>query len=63
MCKFAIKKCKKKYGKIINIASIIYFLGNLGSCYAASKAVIAFSKSLAMSMQKKIFALIVFLKH
>ncbi len=56
MCKFAIKKMlKKKYGKIINITSIVGHTGNLGqSNYAASKAgIIAFSKSLAIEYAKK----------
>ena len=47
MCKYAIKKMlKKKYGKIINITSIVGHTGNLGQAnYAASKAgIIAFSK-------------------
>ena len=40
MCKYAIKKMlKKKYGKIINITSIVGHTGNLGQAnYAASKA-------------------------
>ena len=56
MCKFAIKKMlKKKYGKIINITSIVGHTGNLGQTnYAASKAgIIAFSKSLALEYAKK----------
>ena len=56
MCKFAIKKMlKKRYGKIINITSIVGHTGNLGqSNYAASKAgIIAFSKSLAIEYAKK----------
>ena len=56
MCKFSIKKMlKKKYGKIINITSIVGHTGNLGqSNYAASKAgIIAFSKSLAIEYAKK----------
>jgi 3-oxoacyl-[acyl-carrier protein] reductase len=56
ICKFAIKKMlKKKYGKIINITSIVGHTGNLGqSNYAASKAgIIAFSKSLAIEYAKK----------
>tara|TARA_E500000178_G_C16958379_1_gene724807 strand:- start:192 stop:944 length:753 start_codon:yes stop_codon:yes gene_type:complete len=56
MCKFAIKKMlKKKYGKIINITSIVGHTGNLGQAnYAASKAgIIAFSKSLALEYAKK----------
>ncbi|MDC0545096.1 3-oxoacyl-ACP reductase FabG [Pelagibacteraceae bacterium] len=56
MCKFAIRKMlKKKYGKIINITSIVGHTGNLGQAnYAASKAgIIAFSKSLAIEYAKK----------
>ena len=56
MCKFAIKKMlKRKYGKIINITSIVGHTGNLGqSNYAASKAgIIAFSKSLAIEYARK----------
>ena len=56
MCKFAVKKMlKKKYGKIINITSIVGHTGNLGQAnYAASKAgIIAFSKSLAIEYAKK----------
>ena len=56
MCKFAIKKMlKKKYGKIINITSIVGHTGNLGQAnYAASKAgIIAFSKSLSLEYAKK----------
>tara|TARA_B100000900_G_scaffold391097_1_gene385374 strand:- start:353 stop:1084 length:732 start_codon:yes stop_codon:yes gene_type:complete len=56
MCKSAIKKMlKKKYGKIINITSIVGHTGNLGQAnYAASKAgIIAFSKSLAIEYAKK----------
>jgi len=48
MCKFAIKKMlKKKYGKIINITSVIGHTGNAGQAnYAASKAgIIGFSKA------------------
>ena len=55
-CKYAIKKMlKKKYGKIINITSIVGHTGNLGQAnYAASKAgIIAFSKSLALEYAKK----------
>ena len=55
-CKHAIKKMlKKKYGKIINITSIVGHTGNLGQAnYAASKAgIIAFSKSLALEYAKK----------
>ena len=56
MCKSAIKKMlKNKYGKIINITSIVGHTGNLGqSNYAASKAgIVAFSKSLAIEYAKK----------
>ena len=56
MCKFAIKKMlKKKYGKIINITSIVGHTGNLGQAnYAATKAgIIGFSKSLAIEYAKK----------
>ena len=55
--KYAIKKMlKNKYGKIINITSIVGHTGNLGQAnYAASKAgIIAFSKSLAIEYAKKI---------
>ena len=57
MCKFAIKKMlRKKYGKIINITSIVGHTGNIGQAnYSASKAgIIAFSKSLALEYAKKI---------
>ena len=56
MCKFAIKKMlKRKYGKIINITSIVGHTGNLGQAnYAASKAgIVAFSKSLAIEYATK----------
>ncbi len=56
MCKHAIKKMlKKKYGKIVNITSIVGHTGNLGQAnYAASKAgIVAFSKSLAIEYAKK----------
>lgn len=56
MCKYAIKKMiKKKYGKIVNITSIVGHTGNLGQAnYAASKAgIIAFSKSLAIEYARK----------
>ena len=56
MCKFALKKMlKKKYGKIVNITSIVGHTGNIGqSNYAASKAaIVAFSKSLALEYAKK----------
>tara|TARA_X000000950_G_scaffold69151_1_gene85620 strand:+ start:4435 stop:5166 length:732 start_codon:yes stop_codon:yes gene_type:complete len=56
MCKYSIKKMlKKKYGKIVNITSIVAHTGNLGQAnYAASKAgIIGFSKSLAIEYAKK----------
>ena len=56
MCKYVIKKMlKKKYGKIINITSIVGHTGNVGQAnYAASKAgIIAFSKSLSLEYAKK----------
>ena len=56
MCKYSIKKMlKNKYGKIINITSIVGHTGNLGQAnYAASKAgIIAFSKTLAIEYAKK----------
>ena len=56
MCKYAIKKMlKHKYGKIINITSIVGHTGNLGQAnYAASKAgIVGFSKSLAIEYAKK----------
>ena len=63
MCKHAIKKMlKKKYGKIINITSIVGHTGNIGQAnYAASKAgIVAFSKSLALEYAKKKINIIVF---
>ncbi len=56
MCKYSIKKMvKNKYGKIINITSIVGHTGNLGQAnYAASKAgIVAFSKSLAIEYARK----------
>ena len=49
------KRCLKKYGRIINITSIVGHTGNLGQAnYAASKAgIVAFSKSLAIEYAKK----------
>jgi nucleoside-diphosphate-sugar epimerase len=51
MCKFALKKMlKKKYGKIVNITSIVGHTGNIGQTnYAASKAA---ADQLAMSFYK-----------
>ena len=54
--KFAIKKMlKNKYGKIVNITSVIGHTGNVGqSNYAASKAaIVSMSKSLALEYAKK----------
>jgi 3-oxoacyl-[acyl-carrier protein] reductase len=56
LCKYAIKKMlKNKYGRIVNITSIVGHTGNLGqSNYAASKAgIAAMSKSLAIEYAKK----------
>ena len=56
LCKYAIKKMlKNKYGRIINITSIVGHTGNLGqSNYSASKAgIIGMSKSLAIEYAKK----------
>ena len=56
MCKHAIKKMlKNKYGKIINVTSIVGHTGNVGQAnYAASKAgIVGFSKSLAIEYAKK----------
>ena len=56
LCKYGIKKMlKNKYGRIVNITSIVGHTGNLGqSNYAASKAaIIGMSKSLAIEYAKK----------
>ena len=56
MCQNSIKKMlKNKYGKIINITSIVGHTGNLGQAnYAASKAgIVGFSKSMAIEYAKK----------
>ena len=56
LTKYAIKKMlKNKYGKIVNITSIVGHTGNLGQAnYAASKAgIIGMSKSLAIEYAKK----------
>ena len=56
MCKYAIKKMlKSKYGRIVNITSVVGHTGNTGqSNYAASKAgIIGMSKSLAIEYAKK----------
>ena len=57
MSKFAIKKMlKNKSGKIVNITSVVGHTGNLGQAnYTASKAgIVAMSKSLQLSMLKRI---------
>ena len=56
LSKYAIKKMlKNKFGRVVNITSIVGHTGNLGqSNYAASKAgIIAMSKSLATEYAKK----------
>ena len=56
LCKFGIKKMlKNKYGRVVNITSIVGHTGNLGQAnYAASKAgIIGMSKSLAIEYAKK----------
>ena len=56
MSKFSIKKMlKNKYGKIVNITSVVGHTGNLGQAnYTASKAgIVAMSKSLAIEYAKK----------
>tara|TARA_B100000029_G_scaffold235539_1_gene232676 strand:+ start:14 stop:748 length:735 start_codon:yes stop_codon:yes gene_type:complete len=56
MCKYAIKKMlKSKYGRIVNITSVVGHTGNLGQAnYSASKAgIIGMSKSLAIEYAKK----------
>jgi 3-oxoacyl-[acyl-carrier protein] reductase len=56
LSKYAIKKMlKNKFGRIVNITSVVGHTGNVGqSNYAASKAgIIAMSKSLAIEYAKK----------
>ena len=56
MCKYSIKKMlKNKFGKIINITSVVGHTGNIGQAnYTASKAgIVAMSKSLAIEYAKK----------
>jgi len=56
LSKYAIKKMlKNKFGRIVNITSVVGHTGNLGqSNYAASKAgIIGMSKSLAIEYAKK----------
>ncbi len=56
LCKYAIKKMlKNKYGRIVNITSVVGHTGNIGQAnYAASKAgIIGMTKSLAIEYAKK----------
>ena len=56
LCKYTLKKMiKNKYGKIINITSVVGHTGNVGQAnYTASKSgIIGFSKSLALEYAKK----------
>lgn len=56
MSKYAIKKMlRNKYGRVVNITSIVGHTGNLGQAnYAAAKAgIIGMSKSLAIEYAKK----------
>jgi 3-oxoacyl-[acyl-carrier protein] reductase len=56
LCKSAIKKMlKNKFGRIVNITSIVGHTGNIGQAnYSASKAgVVSMSKSLAIEYAKK----------
>ena len=56
LCKYAIKKMlKNKFGRVVNITSIVGHTGNIGQVnYSASKAgIVAMSKSLAIEYAKK----------
>ena len=56
LCKYAIKKMlKNKYGRIVNITSIVGHTGNIGQAnYAASKSgMLGMTKSLAIEYAKK----------
>ena len=56
LCKSAIKKMlKNKFGRVVNITSIVGHTGNIGQAnYSASKAgIVALSKSLAIEYAKK----------
>ena len=56
LCKYAVKKMlKNKYGRVVNITSVVGHTGNLGQAnYSASKAgIIGMSKSLAIEYAKK----------
>ena len=56
LCKFTLKKMiKNKYGKVVNITSVVGHTGNVGQAnYAASKSgIVGFSKSLSLEYAKK----------
>ena len=56
LCKYTLKKMiKNKYGKIVNITSVVGHTGNVGQAnYTASKSgIIGLSKSLALEYAKK----------
>ena len=56
LSKYAIKKMlKNKFGRVVNITSIVGHTGNLGQVnYSASKAgIVGMSKSLAIEYAKK----------
>ena len=54
MCKFAIKKMLKKYGKIINITSIVGHTETWAKQIMASAGIIAFSKLIFEYAKKNI---------
>ena len=55
LCRSAIKNVKNKFGRVVNITSIVGHTGNIGQAnYSASKAgIVALSKSLAIEYAKK----------
>ena len=56
LCKYGLKKMlKNKYGRVVNITSVVGHTGNLGQAnYSASKAgIIGMSKSLAIEYARK----------
>ena len=60
LCKFFLKKMiKNKFGKIINVTSVVGHTGNVGQAnYAASKSgIIGMSKSLALEYAKNKYKL------